>query len=54
MKQHKFWQGHIIADCESAVVETMRAAKARIEERKVAALHLDKREIKTFKRILEI
>ena len=35
VKQHKFWRGHVIADCKSAVVETMRAAKARIEERKV-------------------
>ena len=35
VKQHKFWRGHVIADCKSAVVETMRAAKARIEERKM-------------------
>ena len=35
VKQHKFWRGHVIADCKSAVVETMRAAKVRIQERKV-------------------
>ena len=35
VKQHKFWRGHVIADCKSAVVETMRAAKARIQERKM-------------------
>ena len=35
VKQHKFWRGHVIADCKSAVVETTRAAKARIQERKM-------------------
>ena len=35
VKQHKFWRGHVIADCKSAVLETMRAAKARIQERKM-------------------
>ena len=35
VKQHKFWRGHVIADCKSAVVETMCAAKARIQERKM-------------------
>ena len=35
VKQHKFWRGHVIADCKSAVVETMCAAKARVQERQM-------------------